>query len=125
MSDNSIKTMFYFIIFLLTIYPLIELLFKKHKWYVRSLIGVFLVFFWFIAIKYKNITDKETEVAVSKVDSLSTETKRLTTELKVKTDSTNFYLNALRDSLKTLNVSEDKRKAFNNYIEKVNTLNQY
>ena len=125
MSDNSIKTMFYIIISLLTIYPIIELFFKKHKWYVRSLIGVFLVFFWFISIKYKNITDKETNVAVSKADSLSTETKRLTTELKIKTDSTNYYLNALKDSIKSMNISEDKRKQFNTYIDKVNTLNQY
>jgi hypothetical protein len=125
MSDNSIKTMFYFIIFLLTIYPLIELLVKKNKWYVRLLIGVFLVFFWFIAIKYKNITDKETEVAVSKADSLSTETKRLTNELKVKTDSTNYYLQALKDSIKSMNTTEDKRKTFNNYIDKIETLNQY
>lgn len=125
MSDNSIKTMFYFIVFLLTIYPLIELLIKKHKWYVRSLIGVFLVFFWFIAIKYKNVTDKETDVAVSKADSFSTEAKRLTNELKVKTDSTNHYLQALKDSIKLMNVSEDKRKTFNNYIDKIETLNQY
>jgi len=125
MSDNSIKTMFYVVISLLTIYPIIELLFKKHKWYVRLLIIFFILFFWVIAIKYKNITDKETTDAGIKADSLSTETKRLTNELKVKTDSTNYYLNALKDSIKSMNISESKRKEFNTYIDKVNTLNQY
>ena len=125
MSDNTIKTMFYIIISLLTIYPIIELLFKKHKWYVRTLIGVFIIFFWVIAVKYKNITDRETSDATIKADSLSTEAKRLTNELKLKTDSTNHYLEALKDSIKSMNVTEDKRKTFNNYIDKIETLNQY
>lgn len=125
MSDNSIKTMFYVFISLLTIYPIIELLFKKHKWYVSLLIIFFIVFFWVIAIKYKNIIDKESTAAVIKADSLSAETKKLTNELKLKTDSTNYYLNALKDSIKSMNISENKRKEFNTYIDKVNTLNQY
>lgn len=100
-------------------------MFKKHKWYVSLLIICFIVFFWVIAIKYKNITDKESTDAEIKADSLSAETKKLTNELKLNTDSTNYYLNALKDSIKSMNISEDKRKEFNTYIDKVNTLNQY
>ena len=33
--------------------------------------------------------------------------------------------NALKDSIKSMNISEDKRKQFNTYIDKVNVLNQY
>jgi hypothetical protein len=64
-------------------------------------------------------------MVANKADSLNKEAQRLASELKIKTDSTNYYIKALKDSLKTLNVSEDKRKFFNNYIDKVNTLNQY
>ena len=53
------------------------------------------------------------------------ETKALQNELKVRSDSTIIYLQALKDSLKNIKVPDEKQKVINTYIDKVNTLNQY
>ncbi len=125
MSDNFIKSMFYFFVTFLTIYPIFELFVKKRNGYVRTIIVILIAFFWFIAIKYKKIDDKEKAEAQRNENALRKQSTKLANELKIKTDSTNRYLEALKDSLKHVPVNENSRKIINNYIDKINTLNQY
>jgi hypothetical protein len=95
MSDTTIKNMFYVVIAILTIYPVIELFFKKHNWLVRALILIFIIFFWFVSCNYQTITDKEAGEAKHTSDSLNNEIKKRDSLIIIKTDSTNLFLTRL------------------------------
>ncbi len=126
MSDANIKDMFYILIAILTIYPLIEFVFKKKHWAVRMLACIFIIFFWFISCKYKRITDREAREANTQKDSLSNEVKKRDSTLATKADSSNILLKNLKDSFHIILDANNKpifSKEYKNTVNKPPTVN--
>lgn len=95
MSDANIKDTFYVFIIILTIYPIIELFFKKHNWVVRLLIAIFIFLFWFISCKYKRIIGREAIKSEQKSDSLHNEITKKDSTIENKVDSNHLFLKRL------------------------------
>ena len=129
MNDATVKTMVYLFAGLLSIYPVLELLFKKKKWWYKGIIVIVLCFFWYVTIRYKNILDREAveaNVKAKRSDSLFVEARENNKILQSKVDSSVIYLDRLKEEISSIkNVSDTQKKVFNNYIDKIETLNQY
>ena len=105
MSDANIKNMAYFFAALLSIYPIIEIVFNKKKniWF-RIATFLLLCFFWYITVIYKHIIDKENiqaNLRIKKSDSARDASEKENKTLYLKLDSTNASLKELKDKMKT------------------------
>jgi len=127
MPSNTLKTIFYLLVMLLTIYPIIDLIRKKYKWYITlPLIALTLGFIW-LAFKVKNIEEAEKRAAELKAESLTERLTKSNNSLIKKTDSTNQFMNELR---KQFNITDSanipvRNQTIANHINRVDYLKQF